>query len=296
MVSKGQSVQDRVFTSINTILLMIVLIITLYPIYFIIIASFSDPLMVNSGQVLFMPVNPHINAYKMVLRDPDLLTGYRNTIFYTISGTGISLVLTILAAYPLSKRNLVGKSFMTWILVFTMFFSGGLIPTYLLVSSLNMRNTVWALIIPGAISVWNVIIVRTFFQTTIPQDIQDAAQVDGCSNIGQLLRIFLPLSKPVIAVMVLYYGVGQWNSFFNALIYITETKLHPLQLILRSILIQNRVSEEMMSDIESLAMRQLLVESIKYAVIIVSIVPIMTLYPFLQKYFVKGVMIGAIKG
>jgi putative aldouronate transport system permease protein len=268
----------------------------LYPIYFIVIASFSDPLLVNAGKVLFFPSGIHTNAYRMVLRDPDILTGYRNTLFYTFSGTVISLTLTVLAAYPLSRRNLVGRALMTWILVFTMFFSGGLIPTYLLVSSLGMRNTVWALIIPGAVSVWNVIIMRTFFQTTIPQDLQDAAQVDGCSNIGQLMRIFLPLSKPVIAVMVLYYGVAQWNSFFNALIYITETRLHPLQLILRSILVQNRISEEMMSDIESLAMRQMLVESIKYAVIVVSIVPIMTLYPFLQKYFVKGVMIGAIKG
>ena len=296
MIQSIKSSQDLTFRIVNTTLLAIILLVTLYPLYFIIIASFSDPLQVNAGKILFWPSGFHTNAYRMVFRDQDILTGYRNTLFYTVAGTLINLILTVMAAYPLSRRDLVGRTFLTWILIFTMFFSGGLIPTYLLVSSLGLRNTVWSIILLGAVSVWNVIIMRTFFQSTIPQDLHDAAQVDGCSNLGQLFRIILPLSKPVIAVMVLYYGVAHWNGFFNALIYITDSKLYPLQLILRSILVQNRVSEEMLSDIESLAMRATLVENIKYAVIIVSTVPILTLYPFLQKYFVKGVMIGAIKG
>ncbi len=291
-----RSLDDKIFDAFIIAALVLVLIATLYPLYFVVIASFSDPLLVGAGKVLFVPKGVHVDAYRMVLRDPDILTGYRNTIFYTLAGTTLNVLLTILAAYPLSRKDLVGRPVFTWLLVFTMFFSGGLIPTYLLVSDLGLRDTVWALLLPGAISVWNVIIMRTFFQSTIPDELREAAQLDGCSNTGLLVRVVLPLSKPILAVMVLYYGVAHWNSFFNALIYITQSRLYPLQLVLRSILVQNRISEEMMADVDSIAQRQLLVESIKYAVIIVSTLPIMMLYPFLQRYFVKGVMIGAIKG
>lgn len=291
-----KSRDDRVFEFILTAVLIIILIITVYPLYFVVIASFSDPLLVNSGQVFLLPKGIQFNAYKMVFRDPDILTGYKNTIFYTVFGTFINIILTTMAAYPISRPNFVGRLGITWFFVFTMIFSGGLVPTYLLVSQLGLRNTVWAMLLPGAISVCNLIIMRTFFQSGIPNELCDAAQIDGCSNTGVLLHVVLPLSKPIIAVMVLFYGVGHWNDFFSALIYITKSQLYPLQLVLRTILVQNSISDQMMSDVESIAAREMLVESIKYALIIVSTLPIMMLYPFLQKYFVKGVMIGAIKG
>ena len=292
-----KSRDDRVFDLVNTVLLVLALVIVLYPLYFVVIASFSDPLEVISGHVLLLPKGVNVEGYRMVFRDPDVLVGYRNTIFYTLFGTAINLVLTVLAAYPLSRADFVGRGVFTLVLTVTMFFSGGLIPTYLLLSNtLHMTDTIWAMLLPGAISVWNVVIVRTYMQTSIPAGLHEAAVVDGCTNTQLLLRIILPLSKPVLAAMALFYGVAHWNEFFNALIYINSKSLYPLQLVLRSILIQNQMSDNMLGDLESLASRQVLAESIKYALIVVASAPIIAVYPFLQKYFVKGLMIGAIKG
>ena len=287
---------DLVFDTINTLLLVLVMLVVLYPLYFIVIASFSDPLEVLSGHVVFFPKKVSLEAYKMVFRDAQILTGYRNTIFYTLLGTAVNIVLTVLAAYPLSRRDLAGRKFFTVMLAVTMFFSGGLIPTYLMVSNtLHLLDTIWAMILPGAISVWNVIIVRTYFQTSIPPELSEAAMVDGCSDFMLLAKVILPLSMPVLAVMVLFYGVAHWNSFFNALIYLNDKALYPLQLILRSILVQNTMSEDMLAEVDSLANRQVMAETIKYALIVVASAPIIAVYPFLQKYFVNGVMIGAIK-
>ena len=288
---------DLVFDTINTLLLVLVMLVVLYPLYFIVIASFSDPLEVLSGHVVFFPKKVSLEAYKMVFRDAQILTGYRNTIFYTLLGTAVNIVLTVLAAYPLSRRDLAGRKFFTVMLAVTMFFSGGLIPTYLMVSNtLHLLDTIWAMILPGAISVWNVIIVRTYFQTSIPPELSEAAMVDGCSDFMLLAKVILPLSMPVLAVMVLFYGVAHWNSFFNALIYLNDKALYQLQLILRSILVQNTMSEDMLAEVDSLANRQVMAETIKYALIVVASAPIIAVYPFLQKYFVKGIMVGAIKG
>ena len=274
-----QSRGDKIFNVINGLLIAVVLIMIIYPLWFVIIASVSDPAKVLGGQVILMPRKFTLEGYRMVFRDPMIMTGYRNTLFYTVTGTAINLVMTILAAYPLSRKDWVGRGFFMGVLMFTMFFSGGIIPTYLMMNSLGMINTVWAMILPGAVSVYNTIIMRTFFVNSIPPELQEAAQVDGCSNTRLLLQIVLPLSKQILAVMVLFYGVAHWNAFFNALIYLTESKRYPLQLVLRSILIQNTAAE-----------------TIKYALIIVSTLPMMILYPFLQRFFEKGVMVGAVKG
>lgn len=294
-IKKGK--EDVIFTVVNTTLLTLIMLIILYPLYFIIIASFSDPLEVLAGNVILLPKKINVESYKMVFRDPQILTGYRNTILYTLLGTAVNIVLTVLAAYPLSRKDFSGKKFFTIMLAVTMFFSGGLIPTFLLMSNtLHLLDTIWAMILPSAISVWNVIIVRTYFQTSIPQELSEAAMVDGCSDFKLLVLVILPLSMPVLAVMILFYGVAHWNSFFDALIYLSNKELFPLQLILRSILVQNTMSEDMVAEVDSLANRQVMAETIKYALIVVASAPIIAVYPFLQKYFVKGIMVGAIKG
>ena len=291
-----QSRGDKIFNVINGLLIAVVLIMIIYPLWFVIIASVSDPAKVLGGQVILMPRKFTLEGYRMVFRDPMIMTGYRNTLFYTVTGTAINLVMTILAAYPLSRKDWVGRGFFMGVLMFTMFFSGGIIPTYLMMNSLGMINTVWAMILPGAVSVYNTIIMRTFFVNSIPPELQEAAQVDGCSNTRLLLQIVLPLSKQILAVMVLFYGVAHWNAFFNALIYLTESKRYPLQLVLRSILIQNTASQYMLGDLDTMGSRVMMAETIKYALIIVSTLPMMILYPFLQRFFEKGVMVGAVKG
>lgn len=291
-----QSRGDRIFDIVNIVLLSLIMLVILYPLYFIVIASFSDPLEVLAGKVVLYPKRFNLDAYGMVFRDSSIMTGYRNTIFYTLFGTAINISLSVLAAYPLSRKDFVGRQLLTMVLTITMFFSGGMIPLYLTVSSLGLLDTIWAILLPGAVSVWNVVIIRTYFQTSIPFELTEAAMVDGASNFQLLFRVILPLSTPVIAVMVLFYGVAHWNAFFNALIYINSKQLYPLQLVLRSILVQNTMSDDMMSDLDTLANRQLLAETIKYALIVVATAPIIAVYPFLQKYFVKGIMVGAVKG
>ena len=224
------------------------------------------------------------------------MRGYLNTFIYTTVGTSINLLLTTMGAYALSRKNLYGRNVITAILIFTMFFSGGMIPTYLVVKSLHMLNTIWAMVIPGAISVYNLIIMRTFFQTSIPDELEEAAHIDGCSNIQTLIRIVLPLSTPILAVMVLFYAVSHWNTFFDGLIYLTDRNKFPLQLILREILIQNRVADMDSTLEESLIQQAIAVEGLKYALVVVANLPVLIMYPFVQKYFVKGVMIGSLKG
>jgi putative aldouronate transport system permease protein len=246
--------------------------------------------------MLFWPEGFTLKAYERVFQNVDIMRGYGNTILYTLIGTAINLVMTILAAYPLSRKDLAGRNALMMLFVFTMYFSGGLIPSYLIIKSLGMVNTFWALIIPNAVGVWNIIIMRTFFQHTLPHELHEAAVIDGCSNFQLLMKIVLPLSMPVIAVMVLFYSVGHWNSYFSALIYLSDRDKYPLQLILREILVQNQTQEMMQMSEESATQQALMAASIKYAVVIVANLPVLLLYPFLQKYFVKGMMIGAIKG
>ena len=292
---KRQSRFDKAFDIINLTVLGIVMLIILYPLYFVIIASISSPLEVNAGRVLFWPRGVTIRGYQMIFRDQDILIGYRNTLMYTVIGTTINIILTTFAAYPLSRRDWVGRNFFMTILLITMFFSGGLIPTYLVMNGLGFVNTIWAMIIPGAVSVYNVIVMRTFLTTSIPWELQEAATVDGASNFKLLFRIILPLSKPILAVLVLFYAVSHWNSYFTAMIYLSDVAKHPLQLVLRSILFENSFGD-MVEDAANLAAQQRLGDMIKYGIIIAASLPLLVLYPFLQRYFIQGVMIGAVKG
>lgn len=288
---------DVVFDVVNYALLALIFLIVAYPLYFVIIASFSDPYLVSTGNVWFYPKGLNVDAYVRVFSRDDILVGYRNTIVYTLFATLLNLVMTIMGAYPLSLPGFKGKNPIMFFMMVTMFFSGGLIPTYLVYKQIGLVNSPLVMIIPGAVSVYNLIIVRTFFQNSIPYELQESARIDGCNNIQILLRIVIPLSKPILAVMVIFYGVGHWNQFFEGLIYLTDRSLYPLQLILRELLIVNSdITSSASGDAAALARKVMLAESIKYAVIIVSSVPVMILYPFMQKYFVKGVMIGAVKG
>ncbi|MDR0267412.1 carbohydrate ABC transporter permease [Paenibacillus sp.] len=287
---------DRIFNVMIYIILSLVTVIVLYPLVFVFSASFSDPQTVLRGEMLLWPKGINLNSYAKIFQNHDILTGFANTILYTAVGTLLNLVMTVMAAYPLSRKDLVGRNWIMALFVFTMFFGGGLIPTYLLIKNLGMLNTFWVMIIPGAVSIWNIIIMRTFFQQSIPYELQEAATIDGCSNIQILTRIILPLSMPIIAVMILFYAVGHWNSFFSALLYLSDKNKYPLQLILREILIQGQTNDMVKMSTESAIKQQRDVEGIKYAVLVVANIPMLILYPFLQRYFVKGVMIGAIKG
>ncbi|GJM81232.1 sugar ABC transporter permease [Paenibacillus sp. HMSSN-139] len=293
-IAKGPS-DERWFDVIVYLIAAVIILIVLYPLIFVVSASFSDPARVLSGEVWLLPKGPTLEAYNNILHNDQIWTGYRNSILYTVVGTLINITMTLLAAYPLSRPDLPGRKGLMLIITLTMFFSGGLIPSYLLVKSLGMVDTMWALIIPGAISTYNLIVMRTYFQSSIPWELQEAAHIDGCSNWRLLISIILPLSKPILAVMVLFYAVGHWNAFFNALIYIRSEHLYPLQLILREILM---ISQSVGVDGGNVGMEEkiLLSESIKYAVIIVSSLPVLVMYPFVQRHFVKGVMIGSIKG
>lgn len=285
---------ERLFDIMIYAIAAVIIVIVLYPLLFIVSASFSDPARVLNGEVWLLPKGVTLDAYENILRNDKIWTGYRNTILYTTVGTAINIIMTILAAYPLSRPDLPGRNGIMVLITLTMFFNGGLIPTYLLVKDLGMVNTMWALIIPGAIATYNLIVMRTYFQSSIPWELQEAAHIDGCSNWRLLFSIILPLSKPILAVMVLFYAVGHWNSFFNALIYIRNEDLHPLQLVLREILLISQ--SDAVDGSVGLEESILLAESIKYAVIIVSSLPVLLMYPLVQRHFVKGVMIGSIKG
>ncbi|MBS5585469.1 MAG: carbohydrate ABC transporter permease [Clostridiales bacterium] len=282
------------FYAINTLLLLITFLIVAYPIYFVIIASVSNPLAVNSGQVILAPVGFTLNGYEKILAFSRIWLGYRNTIFYVILGTAIAVVLTVSLAYPLSRKDFRMRNPLMAMVAFTMIFGGGMIPTYLVINQMNLLNTIWAVVLPGAITAQHVIIVRTFFQS-IPSEMVEAAAIDGATNFKVFLKIILPLSKAVVAVIVLYVASSLWNGYFGPMIYLTDQNLYPLQLFLRQILLQNDMQGVDISA-AAVAEQQETAQLIKYGVIIVSTVPMMILYPFVQKYFVKGVMIGSIKG
>lgn len=291
----GDTRGDKIFGIVNSFLLLVVLAIVMYPLIFVISASISNQLVVSSGEMWLFPKELTFVGYRKVFQNHDILVGYGNTILYTVVGTSINLIMTILAAYPLSRRKFAGKNIIMFIMVFTMFFSGGMIPTYLIIKNIGMLNTMWSLVIPNAVAVWNIIIMRTFFQESVPAEVQEAAMIDGCSHTGILLRVMLPLSMPILAVMTLFYCVDHWNSYFSALIYLTDRAKFPLQLILREILIQNQM-DKMSGGAASLSEQIMYGQAIKYAVVVVANLPVFLLYPFLQRYFVQGMTIGAIKG
>lgn len=292
--TKLRSRDDKIFDAVVYSITALLLIMVGYPLLFVISASFSNPIDVVAGRVWLLPQGFTLEPYKLVFQNEKIWNGYANTLFYTAAGTLINLTMTVLAAYPLSRRDLPGQQFLMFFVTFTMFFSGGLIPTYLLVRDLGMINTVWAMLIPGAIATYNLIVMRSFFQSSIPYELQESAWMDGCTFFRMLWSVILPLSKPILAVMLLFYAVGHWNAYFNALIYLKDRSLFPLQLILREILILNQ--DDMTGGDIGMTERVMMAESIKYSVIIVSSIPVLLLYPFIQRYFVKGVMIGSIKG
>lgn len=292
-----EPIGDKIFNGINLLIMVFVLLVILYPLYFIVIASFSDPTMVNSGQVLFWPKGYTLEGYTRMLNHSDLWRGYRNSLIYTVGGTLFSLIVTIPAAFALANIHTRGKRFFTFLFTFTMMFSGGMIPTYLVVKQLNLTNTPWILMINGGFTAYNLIVSRTFMQS-IPQELLEAAEIDGTSVSQCFFRIVLPLSKAIIAVMALFYGVARWNDYFSALIYTSDQELVPLQMVLRRILLQSEsvANSASGSDPETMAMMARISELMKYCVIIAASVPAMLVYPFVQKHFVKGVMLGSLKG
>ena len=294
---------DRVFNFINVVLLTVVLLIVAYPLYFVVIASFSNPDLVNTGKVLFWPREVSLEGYKMVYHFSDLWMGYRNTIFYASAGTLVNLSVTLPAAYALSRKDFRLKNFFVTFFMVPMFFSGGLIPSYLLMTrTLGLNDTVWCILIPGATNMMSMVIARTFFQSTVPDELRESAEMDGASNFRVFFTIVLPLSTAIIAVQGLQAAVGHWNAYFNAFLYLSDRggrNLQPLSIVLRRILVISEASAaaaEFMQDQSSYTERLRRVEQVKYAMIIVSVIPILIAYPFIQRYFVKGVMIGAIKG
>lgn len=287
---------DKIFHGVSYGILTAILLAVLYPIYFVVIASFSEPTAVARGETLLWFSEFSFVGYETLLENQQIWRGYLNSFVYLFLGTALNLAVTIPAAYALSRKDLVGRGVIMGIFVFTMFFSGGLIPTYLLVQSLGMVNTIWPVVILQAVNVFYLIIARTFFESTIPGELWDSARVDGCRNSTFFFRIVLPLSKAIIAVMALYYGVFHWNQFFIPFIYLKDRDLYPLQVVLRQILILNQALSEMMGGSESFVEQQRIAESIKYGAIIVASVPMLILYPFVQKHFVKGVLIGSVKG
>lgn len=289
---------DRIFSFCNYLFLLLCLLIVAFPLLNVLSESFSDPSAVLNGQVMLFPVGFTFKTYTYVFRNHSIMSGYLNSFVYTALGTLVSLALTIMAAYPLSRKNLYGRGPILFLFTFTMLFGGGMIPTYLLIKDLHMIDTLWALIIPNALSVYNMIIARTFFMSTIPNELYEAAEMDGASDMVVFFRIVLPLSKSILAILVLFYAVGIWNMYFDALLYINTPDKYPLQLVLRNIMTSVQSQNDMVKATGVVQSTDLLAitEALKYATIVCASVPVLALYPFIQKHFTKGVMIGTLKG
>lgn len=285
---------DRVVLTITYILLTLAVLLVLGPLLYVAMASFMEPTALLNKGISFNLADYSVEGYKLILGNEAMLRGFINAIYYSAAFTIVTVLISVFAGYPLSIDDFVGKKWFMSLFIFTMFFGGGLIPTFLVVKQLGMLNTVWAIILPTAINVWNIILARTFFKG-IPKELKEAAKVDGASELLIFLRIVMPLSKPIVFVLALYAFVGQWNSYFDAMIYLEDQKLYPLQLVLRSILIQNQVDPGMITDRLAMAEMKRLSEIIKYASIVISSLPLIVMYPFFQKYFEKGVMVGSLK-
>jgi putative aldouronate transport system permease protein len=300
MSEMRQTNRDRLFDLANGTLVTLLMVIVLYPLVLIVVSSVSDPNQVSLGNVWLLPKGFSVEGYRRVFLDPDIMLGYRNTLFYTVAGTLVNLVITLPAAYALSRRDLVGRHALMFFMAFTMYFSGGMIPTYLLIKSLNLLNTWWVLIVSEAVTTYNLIIARTFFANGVPRELEESTMIDGCSMTRTFLVIVLPLSKALIGVLALYYGVAHWNSWFAAMIYLTDRAKVPLQLVLRELLINQQINASMIIQDgmgeDQLQMQLKLAALIRYCVIVVSSAPVIVVYPFLQRYFDKGVMLGSLKG
>lgn len=293
---KNQSLGDKVFIILIYVFLSIAGLAVLYPLIYIISASFSDPQAVMTGEVVLWPVRVSLKGYQAVFKNPKIMTGFLNSFIYLFLGTALNLVMTMLCAYPLSRKEFKHRNKIAALFVFTMYFSGGLVPTYMVVNKLGMIDTIWAMIIPSAMSTYNMIICRTYMINSIPDEMYEAAQVDGCSPFKYLTKIVTPLCKPILAVLTLYYGVAKWNSYFDAMLYLKKQNMQPLTMVMREILILNQVDPTMVSDAKAASEMAGLTALLKYSTIVVASVPVLLLYPFVQKHLVKGVMVGAVKG
>ncbi|QGQ97247.1 carbohydrate ABC transporter permease [Paenibacillus psychroresistens] len=288
------SLGDKIFLICIYVVLSIIVVVVLYPLIYVLSSSFSSPNAVTSGRVWLWPVELSLKGYETLLRTPQVVTGYVNSLIYTTAGAAISVFLTIMIAYPISRRTFYGRTILMMLITFTLLFNGGLIPTYMVVKQMHLIDTRWAVLIPSAVYAYQVIIARTFFQSSIPDELIDASDIDGCSDFRFIRSVVIPLSKPVIAVLALFYAVGQWNAYFDALIYLKSDKLFPLQLILRSIIILNNSSNG--QDALKLVERQQLSELLKYSLIVVSSLPVLMIYPFVQRFFTQGLLVGSVKG
>jgi putative aldouronate transport system permease protein len=289
------STSDKFIMGSGYVLLAIFVLLIIIPLVYVLIASFMDPTVLNNEGLTLDFSKWSLEGYKRVFQDDMILRGFLNSIFYSISFAIVSVAVTLLAAYPLSKDEFVGRKFISTLFIITMFIGGGLMPTYLLMDRLNLLNTPWAIILPGAINVWNILLARTYFRS-LPKELREASSIDGASEIVHFFKIILPVCKPIIAVLMLYQFVGQWNSYFDAMIYLDDASLQPLQLVIRSILIQNTPATGMIADIQSTAEMAKIAELLKYSTIVISSLPLLIMYPFFQKYFDKGIMVGSVKG
>ncbi len=294
----SRSYSDKIFDIVNLLVMLVLLVIFVWPLWFVVIASFSNPNEVWMGNVVLWPKGFTLVSYETLLEYKRIWVGYGNTLFYTVVGTLVNLVMTVCGAYPLSRKDFIPRHFFMFLFMLTMYFGGGLIPTYLVVNGLGLVDTRWAMIIPGAVSIYNIIITRTYFMNSIPPSLQEAATLDGANSFQYLMRVVLPLSKPIMAVIGLYYAVGHWNDFYTALIYLYKEDLMPLQSFLRDMLMSTKMTLNNLSgmDTATVELKTHLAQTLKYSVIIVSTVPVLCIYPFIQKYFVKGVMVGSVKG
>lgn len=291
-----KSIGDKIFLGSVYVFLGVFVALLVYPLVYVVSCSFSDPKVLVAGRVFLLPVNPGLQGYRAVFKNKEVWLGYRNTIVYTGLATILGTIVTMFGAYVLSRKEFPIRKELTAFFMVTMFFSGGTIPTYLLIQKLHLINTMWAIILPGAFSVWLAIVGKTFIQSSIPEELFEAGSLDGCDYVQYFIKVLLPLSKPILAVLVLNFALSNWNSYYSALLYLNDQDKYPLQLVLREILIQNASSVEQMQDIEDAQTRKYLAELLKYSLIVVSSFPLLCIYPFVQKYFIKGIMIGSVKG
>ncbi len=289
---------DRVFDAVHKILMFLAFVIVAYPIWYIIIASFSSATQVQAGKVVFLPKDFTLIGYKHVIEERDIWIGFRNSIFYTVTGVCMSLFCSVCAAYPMSRKDFAASKILTIVYTITMFFNGGIIPLFLVIKNLHMYNTIWAILFPTTLSVYNIFVMKSTFISSIPNELLEAARIDGCSNTRFIVKIVVPISKPILAVMALFYASARWNEYMNCLMFLTDRNKFSLQVFLREILVQTEYAAGMMtgSDLKAVEEAQLLRETLKYSLIIIASIPMILIYPFVQKYFVKGIMLGAVKG